>query len=354
MPLVPATAADEPRISLPLCRGPAESWSPRMTTRRLAAILAADVVGFSAMMEKDEEGTLTRVKVLQREVIEPRVKQRGGRLVKTTGDGFLCEFGSPVEAVRCALEVLEATGANETGLLLRMGINLGDIIVEPDGDIYGEGVNVAARLEQLAEPGSIWLSEEIHRHVSGKIDRSFQERGEQQVKNIERPVRVYSLGGSPQAKNEPKPLPLPDKPSIAVLPFTNMSGDPEQEYFADGVVEDIITALSRFKWLFVIARNSSFTYKGRAVDVKQVGRELGVRYVLEGSIRKSGNRVRIAAQLVEGSAGGHLWADRFEGALDDIFGLQDQVTGGVVGAISPKLQQAEIDRARGKPTEDLQ
>src|SRR5215211_947018 len=196
-----------------------------MTTRRLAAILAADVVGFSSMMEQDEEGTLRRVKALQREVIEPKVRERGGRLVKTTGDGFLCEFGSPVEAVRCALEVQDAAHRNrdqpDGGLLLRMGINLGDIIVEPDGDIYGEGVNVAARLEQLAEPGSIWLSEEIHRHVSGKIDRSFQERGEQQVKNIERPVRVYSLGGSPQAKNEPKPLPLPDKPSIAVLPFTN-------------------------------------------------------------------------------------------------------------------------------------
>jgi len=193
-----------------------------VTTRHLATILAADVVGFSSMMERDEEGTLARVKALQREIIEPKVRERGGRLVKTTGDGFLCEFGSPVEAVRCALEVQEATKAHgASDLIVRMGINLGDIIVEPDGDIYGEGVNVAARLEQLAEPGSIWLSEEIHRHVSGKIDRSFQERGEQQVKNIERPVRVYSLGGSPQAKNEPKPLPLPDKPSIAVLPFTN-------------------------------------------------------------------------------------------------------------------------------------
>jgi adenylate cyclase len=325
-----------------------------MTTRRLAAILAADVVGFSSMMEKDEEGTLRRVKALQRELIEPKVRERGGRLVKTTGDGFLCEFSSPVEAVRCALEVQEATAANGgSDLLLRMGINLGDIIVEPDGDIYGEGVNVAARLEQLAEPGGLCIAGSVQEHAEGKVGVQFESRGEQQVKNIARPVRVYAFAGTAQKVSEPKPLPLPDKPSIAVLPFTNMSGDPEQEYFADGVVEDIITALSRVRWLFVIARNSSFTYKGHAVDVKQVGRELGVRYVLEGSIRKAGNRLRITGQLVEAETGTHLWADRFDGALEDVFDVQDRVTENVVGAIEPKLRQAELDRTRRKPTTSL-
>jgi adenylate cyclase len=325
-----------------------------MTTRRLAAILAADVVGFSTMMEKDEEGTLRRLKALQRDVIEPKVKERGGRLVKTTGDGFLCEFGSPVEAVRCAVEVQEANKANRNpDLLLRMGVNLGDIIVEPDGDIYGEGVNVAARLEQLAEPGSIWLSEEIHRHVSGKIDRFFQERGEQQVKNIARPVRVYAISDATRPVSQPKPLPLPDKPSIAVLPFANMSGDPEQEYFADGLVEDIITALSRFKALFVIARNSSFTYKGKPVDARQVGRDLGVRYVLEGSVRKSGNRLRITGQLIEAESAAHIWADKYDGALKDVFELHDAITTSVVAAIEPALVQSEQLRSKAKPTENM-
>jgi adenylate cyclase len=324
-----------------------------MTTRRLAAILAADVVGFSSMMEKDEEGTLRRVKALQREVIEPKVKDRGGRLVKTTGDGFLCEFGSPVEAVRCALEVQDATKPNGgSDLLLRMGINLGDIIVEPDGDIYGEGVNVAARLEQLAEPGNIWLSEEIHRHVSGKIDRFFEERGEQQVKNIARPVRVYALAGA-GTQQHPRPLPLPDKPSIAVLPFTNMSGDPEQGYFADGIAEDLLTALSRVRWLFVIARNSSFAFKGRSADVKEIGERLGVRYVLEGSTRRSGARVRVTAQLVDALTGAHLWAERYDRDLTDIFELQDDITQHVVSAIEPSIRLAEITRARTKRPEDL-
>jgi adenylate cyclase len=325
-----------------------------MTTRRLAAILAADVVGFSSLMEKDEEGTLARIKTLQREVIEPKVRERGGRLVKTTGDGFLCEFGSPVEAVRCALDVQEATKASGgSELLLRMGINLGDIIVEPDGDIYGDGVNVAARLEQLAEPGGIYLSDDVHKHVLGKVDCAFEERGEQQVKNITRPFRVYALAGTAPKVKEPKSLPLPDKPSIAVLPFTNMSGDPEQEYFCDGLVEDIITALSRFKALFVIARNSSFTYKGRAVDVRQVGRELGVRYVLEGSVRKVGNRIRITGQLVEAETGAHVWADKYDGALEDIFDLQDSITAAVAGAIEPRLMSAEIHRAARKPPESF-
>jgi adenylate cyclase len=275
-------------------------------------------------------------------------------LVKTTGDGFLVEFGSPVEAVRCAVEIQEATSANgASDLLLRMGINLGDIIVEPDGDIYGEGVNLAARLEQLAEPGSIWLSEEVHRHVSGKIDRSFHDCGEQQVKNIARPLRVYAISDATRPVRQPKPLALPDKPSIAVLPFTNMSGDPDNEYFVDGIVEDIITALSRVRWFFVIARNSSFTYKGRAVDLRQVGRELGVRYVLEGSVRKAGDKVRITGQLIEAATGSHLWADRFDGNLSNIFNLQDEITEQIVAAIEPSLRLVEIERARAKPTESL-
>jgi adenylate cyclase len=327
-----------------------------MTTRRLAAILAADVVGFSAMMEKDEEGTLERLKALEHDIIQPRVTAHHGRVVKTMGDGFLCEFGSPVEAVRCALEVQEVATASEEsgrGLLLRMGLNLGDIIMEPGGDIYGDGVNVAARLEQMAEPGGICISGAIHDHIEGKVDRTFESRGEQQVKNIARPVRVYALAGVKTTNREPKALPLPDKPSIAVLPFTNMSGDPEQEYFADGIVEDIITALSRIKWFFVIARNSSFTYKGRAVDVKQVGRELGVRYVLEGSIRRAGNRIRINGQLIDAGTGHHVWADRYEGNLEDVFDLQDQITERVVGSIEPTVQSVEIERAKAKATQNL-
>src|SRR5215211_3331233 len=284
-----------------LLRWPSQGWSPRMTTRRLAAILAADIVGFSSMMEKDEEGTASRIRAVRREVIEPKLSAHQGRLIKTTGDGFLAEFASPVEAVRCALSIQDGIAergeANE-GLKLRIGINLGDIIIEDDGDVFGDGVNVAARLEQMADPGGVLISGKIYEEIEGKIDRRFESRGEQQVKNLSRPVRVFAWTSATPPKPEPKALTLPDKPSIAVLPFTNMSGDPEQEYFADGVVEDIITGLSRLKWFFVIARNSSFIYKGRAVDVKQVGHELGVRYVLEGSIRRAATRVRIAAQLI--------------------------------------------------------
>jgi adenylate cyclase len=252
------------------------------------------------------------------------------------------------------LEVQEAASAKgSSDLLLRIGINLGDIIIEPDGDIYGDGVNLATRLEQTAAPGGICISDEVHRHIHGRVERSFEDMGEQHVKNIARPVRVYALSGAPQADAVPKRLMLPDKPSIAILPFTNMSGDPEQEYFADGVVEDIITALSRFKWLFVIARNSSFTYKGRAVDVKQVGRELGVRYVLEGSIRKASQRIRITGQLIDAASGSHLWADRFDGALDDIFQLQDDVSASVANAVAPKMEQVETERANRKPLQHL-
>jgi adenylate cyclase len=329
--------------------------------RRLAAVLAADVVGFSALMGKDEEGTLARIKELRREVLEPKVKAHQGRVVKTTGDGILVEFPSPVEAVRCATEIQEclaATGPRESpkALQLRIGVNLGDIIIEADGDIFGDGVNIAARLEQLADPGGIWVSGKVYEEVRDRLPYSFEDRGEQQVKNITRPVRIYSLQAAPTNSGAPgarSALPLPDRPSLAVLPFTNMSGDPEQEYFADGVVEDIITALSRVKWFFVIARNSSFTYKGKPVDIRQVGRELGVRYVLEGSIRRASNRVRITGQLIETTTSRHVWADKFDGDLADIFDLQDHITEAVVGAIEPSLRAAEVERAYAKPTDDL-
>lgn len=329
-----------------------------MTTRRLAAILVADVAGFSALMERDEEGTFARVRAVRREVIEPALAKHQGRLVKTAGDGFLAEFVSPVETVRCALAVQDEMARREAGagepIRLRIGVNLGDVIIEEDGDVYGEGVNVAARLEQIAEPGGLCISQEVHGYIAGKVGALFEDRGEQQIKNIARPVRVYARAGAAPAKRaDPKLLPLPDKPSIAVLPFTNMSGDPEQEYFADGIVEDIITALSRFKWLFVIARNSSFTYRDRAVDVKRVGQDLGVRYVLEGSVRKAKNRLRITGQLIEASTGAHLWADRFEGTTDDIFDLQDSVAVAVVSALAPLVEQAETDRAKRKPTDRL-
>ena len=262
-----------------------------------------------------------------------------------------------IAAVRCAVEVQRAMGERnadvpqEKRIEFRMGINVGDIIID-GSDMWGDGVNVAARLEALAEPGGICVSGRVQEDVHGRLDIAFEDIGEQQLKNIARPVRVYRVRLNGATKAAPA-LPLPTKPSIAVLPFNNMSGDPEQEYFADGMVEEITTALSRMRWLFVIARNSSFTYKGRAVDVKQVGRELGVRYVLEGSVRKAANRVRITAQLIDASTGAHLWADRFEGSLEDIFDLQDQVTASVVGAIAPKLEQAEIERAKHKPTESL-
>jgi adenylate cyclase len=330
--------------------------------RKLAAILAADVVGFSSLMEGDEEGTYARVGRLRREVIEPRLSEQQGRLIKTTGDGFLAEFASPIAALRCAIAIQGDLSNDPNPLKIRIGLNLGDVIVEDSGDVYGEGVNVAARLEALCDPGGILISGKIHNEVDGKVDAAFEDRGEQQVKNISRPVRIYAVrpvgvsktSAATASSNEiKKPLQLPEKPSIAVLPFQNMSGDPEQEYFADGMVEDIITALSRFKSLFVIARNSSFTYKDKAVDIKQVGRELGVRYVLEGSVRKSGSRVRITGQLIEAATDRHLWADKFDGALEDVFDLQDRVTSGVVGLIAPKLEQAEIERARQKPTENL-
>jgi TolB-like protein len=326
--------------------------------RRLTAILAADVAGYSRLTGIDEEGTHVRLREHLRTVVDPSVAAHRGRIVKTTGDGMLAEFGSVVDAVRCALHVQGGMAERNEGLPpeerieFRIGINLGDIILD-GGDIFGDGVNVAARLEGLAEPGGICVSDDAQRQLRGKLEVMLEDAGEQRLKNIAWPVRVYRVR-PPGAAADPRPaLTLPDKPSIAVLPFQNMSGDAEQEYFADGIVEDLVTALSRFRNLFVISRNSSFTYKGRAVDVKQVGRELGVRYVLEGSVRKAANRVRITAQLIDAGSGAHLWADRFDGALENIFELQDQVTERVVGAIAPKLEQAEIERAKRKPTESL-
>jgi len=327
-------------------------------TRRLAAILAADVAGYSRLMGADEEGTLAALKAIRRELGDPKVKEHRGRIVKTTGDGLLIEFASVVDAVRCAVEVQRGMAERNAEvpearrIEFRIGINLGDII--RDGrDIFGDGVNIAARLEALSEPGGICVSGIVHDQERDKLDVAFEDMGERQVKNISRPVHVWRrrLGAKPVIPAS-TPLPLPDKPSIAVLPFANMSGDPEQEYFADGMVEEIITALSRIRWLFVIARNSSFTYKGQAVDVKQVGRELGVRYVLEGSVRKAGDRVRITGQLIDAATGVHLWADRFDGSLKDVFELQDRVASSVAGVIEPTLQAAEIRRAAERPTSD--
>jgi TolB-like protein len=326
--------------------------------RRLTAILAADVAGYSRLMGADEEGTLAQLKAHRRALVDPKITEHRGRIVKTTGDGMLVEFASVVDALRCAVEIQRgmaernAEVPQDKRIEFRMGINVGDIIIDGD-DIFGEGVNVAARLEGLAEPGSICVSGRVQEDARGKLDLAFEDTGEQQLKNIERSVRVYRVRPSGTVASSRPALPLPDKPSIAVLPFQNMSGDPEQEYFADGIVDEIITALSRFRSLFVIARNSTFTYKGRPVDVKQVGRELGVRYVLEGGVRIAANRVRIIGQLIDTTTGAHIWADRFEGGREDIFDLQDQVTASVVGAIAPRMERAEIERAQRKPTESL-
>jgi TolB-like protein/class 3 adenylate cyclase len=333
--------------------------------RRLAAVLAADVAGYSRLMGRDEEGTLANLKSFRKTLVDPCIAAHRGRIVKTTGDGMLVEFVSAVDAARCAVEVQRGMAAQnaevppDTRIEFRIGIHVGDIIID-DNDIFGDGVNIAARLEGIAEPGGVCISDDAQRQVRGKVDIAFDDMGPQNLKNIAEPMRAWFLrangiaASTPPAKVTAESAPaLPEKPSIAVLPFQNMSGDPEQEYFADGMVEDIITALSRFKSLFVIARNSSFTYKGKAVDIKRVGRELGVRYVLEGSVRKAGNRVRITGQLVEAAAGRHLWADKFDGALEDVFGLQDQITTSVVGLLAPTLEQAEIERARQKPTDRL-
>ncbi len=330
--------------------------------RRLAAILAADVVGYSRLMGADEEGTLTALNAHRSEFIDPKVAEHHGRIFKTMGDGFLVEFASVVDAVRCAIELQREMSGRDAGvpqdrrIVLRIGVNVGDVIVEGD-DIFGDGVNVAARLEGLAEPGGVCLSGDAYHHVRAKLDISYDDMGERELKNIPERVRVYGVrltAAEPVAAPgvEPK-LELPDKPSIAVLPFDNMSGDPEQEYFADGISEDLITALSKIRWFFVIARNSTFTYKGQAVEVRQVARELGVRYVLEGSVRKVGNRVRVSAQLIDATTGRHVWAERYDREIDDIFALQDEMTQTIVAAVEPELGAAERERAVRKPPESL-
>ena len=345
-----------------LARHTADTMRQMSRTRRLAAILAADVAGYSRLMEADEEGTLERLEAQRRELLDPRIAEHKGRIVKTTGDGLLVEFASVVDAVRCAVELQQAMAERNAGterdrrIEWRVGINLGDVLVEGD-DLYGDGVNIASRIEALADAGGVFVSSTVYDHVQGRLPFAFDDLGEHRVKNISRPLRVYRVRdaapSSGPAAPAPPALPLPSKPSIAVLPFANLSDDPQQEYFADGMVEEIITALSRIPLLFVIARNSTFSYKGRTVDVKRIARELGVRYVLEGSVRKGGNRVRITAQLVDATAGVQLWADRFDGSLEDVFELQDQVAMGVAGVIEPALRQAEIERARRKRPESL-
>jgi TolB-like protein len=324
--------------------------------RRLTAILIADVAGYSRLIGADDEDTFARLNAHHNELIAPKINEHRGQVVRTAGDGLLVMFVSVVDALRCAVEIQRemaernAPVPSEKRIEFRMGISVGDIIVDGTS-IHGDGVNVAARLEALAYVGGICVSGRVQEDVRGRLDIVFEDAGEQQLKNIARPVRVHHVRIKGTEIKAP-PI-LPEKPSIAVLAFTNMSGDPEQDYFADGVAEDIITALSRMRGLLVIARNSSFTYKGRAVDVKQVGHELGVRYVLEGSVRKAGTRLRISDQLINASNGAHLWADRLDGGIEDIFDLQDQVTSRVVGAIAPKLEEAEIARSKRKPTESL-
>ena len=332
--------------------------------RRLAAIFAGDIAGYSRLMGFDEEGTLRQLKAHRKELVDPKITEHRGRIVKTTGDGMLVEFVSVVDAVRCAVDIQRgmaernAEAPTDKRIEFRIGINVGDIISDAN-DIYGDGVSVAARLEALADPGGIMVSRTVHDQVCDKLSFGFEDMGEQSVKNIARPIGVHRVSfvemaplaaAATASKSEPTSS---NRPSIAVLPFVNMSGDPEQEYFADGISEDIITGLSKLRWFFVIARNSSFTYKAKAVDVKRAARELGVRYILEGSVRRAGNRVRITAQLIDASTGNHVWADRYDGDLTDIFALQDEITKKVVSAIEPRLLEAEGLRALARPPADL-
>jgi len=325
-------------------------------TRKIAAILVADIVGYSRLAGTDEDRILARLRALRSDLIDPTIAVHSGRVVKRTGDGCIVEFRSTVDAVRCAVEVQSGMSERNAGvpndpqIVFRIGVHVGDVVEESDGDLMGDAVNVAARLEGACDPGGIVLSEDVYRQVRDKLGEEFADLGDKDLKNIRHPIRCYAIvqagGRGQEDAPERAALPLPSKPSIAVLPFQNMSGDPEQDYFADGIVEDVTTGLSRIKWLFVIARNSSFVYKGKAVDVRRVGRELGVRYLLEGGVRKAGPRVRITVQLVEAETGAHLWADRFDGALEDIFDLQDQITERVVAVVEPSVQRSEIERAR--------
>ncbi|RWD35916.1 MAG: adenylate/guanylate cyclase domain-containing protein [Mesorhizobium sp.] len=328
--------------------------------RRLAAILAADVVGYSRLVQHDEAGTLSALKVLRQEVIDPLLAEHQGRIVKLMGDGALVEFSSVVDAVACAVAIQKGVAARQADVLpeqqivFRIGVNLGDVIHEVDGDLYGDGVNIAARLQTLADPGGICISGTGYDHLQGKLDCDYEYLGERALKNMERPVRLYRpLWDGPTARTGSPRLTLPDRPSIAVLPFNAMSADPEQDFFSDGLTEDITTALSKLKGFFVIARNTMFTYKGKPVDVRAVGRELGIRYVLEGSVRKSGSRVRVTAQLIDAASEAHLWAERYDGDLGDIFVIQDEITASVVGRIGPELLAAEHARESPKPHQGL-
>ena len=319
--------------------------------RRLAAILAADVVGYSRLMGINEEGTLAALKTHQRELLDPKIAEHRGRIVKTTGDGALVEFASAVDAVRCAVEIQCAMSERSAAIPedrridFRIGINVGDIIID-EGDVYGDGVNIAARLEGIADRGGICISDDTFRQVRDKIDVGFDDAGERQLKNIERPVRVYRVQLGKTVQRVERAPASTKRPSIAVLPFQNMSGDPEQEYFADGMVDEIITGLSRIKWLSVVSRNSSYLFKNRPATMKDVAATLGVRYVLEGGVRKSGNRVRITAQLIDAETDAHLWAEQYDRLLEDVFALQDEITMCVVGAIEPSVRKAEIDRIK--------
>ncbi len=330
--------------------------------RRLSAIVAADVVGYSRLMEADEAGTHARYKTLREEFLDPKVTEYGGRIVKTTGDGTLIEFASAVDAVSHAVDIQRGLAERNTDLpedtriVLRLGINVGDIIIDGD-DIHGDGVNVAARLESLCEPGGVFISASVHDQVVGKIEAAFDDLGEHTVKNIARPIRVYSarlgLGKATPSRAPETPLPLPDIPSIAVLPFANLSGDAEQEFFADGITEDILTELSRFRDLFVISRTSAFTYKGKNLTVQEVARELGVQYVVEGSVRKAGNRVRITAQLIDAETDRHIWAERYDRDLEDIFAIQDEITQTISATLPGRVEASRRERAQNKPTDSM-
>jgi adenylate cyclase len=329
--------------------------------RKLAAILLTDMVGYSRLMGLDEDDTIARQKAHREDLFDPKIAAHGGRIVKATGDGILAEFGSVVDAVKCAIEVQRGLALSNAEMPkdrrveYRIGINLGDIVIDGD-DILGDGVNIAARLEALAKPGGICISGTVHDHLSGKLDAVFLEAGEQALKNVPRPVRVWhwqidAIAWRPEREDAVPPL--PSKPSIAILPFANLSGDPEQEYFADGMTEDIIAALSRFRWLFVIARNTSFAYKDKSPDVRDVSRDLGVRYVLEGSVRRAGSRVRISSQLIDAETGNNIWAERFDRDHTDIFAVQDEVTASIVATIAPEIGQSEIERVKRRPPESL-
>jgi adenylate cyclase len=327
--------------------------------RKLAAILAADVVGYSRLVIEDEAGTLAALRTRRKDVVEPLVARCRGRIFKLMGDGVFVEFASAVNAVECAIDLQKGMAESNAGnpdaspLHLRVGINLGDVVVEDD-DLYGDGVNLATRLQELAEPGGICVSAKVHAEVARKLDLAFEDLGERTLKNIVEPVRVYRIGTGVAVPGRPgAALPLPAKPSIVVLPLLNMSGDADQEFFADGLTEDILTELSRFRDLFVISRNSSFKYKGKAVNVQQVARELGVQYVVEGSVRKAGNRVRVTVQLIDAELDRHVWAERYDRELEDIFAIQDEVTSAIVSTLPGRVEAATRDRAAQKPTANM-